>query len=87
MRLGVPKGKPRLTFKYHDGLPGFYHITFSVSDDFVLPVLAHKDPKGLSFPVGQNIGGWASSIEIDYARSLVCDGHRLSDFQFLRAAG
>jgi hypothetical protein len=72
MRLGVPKGKPTRTLVEHDSLPGFYRITFSVSDDFVLPVLAHKDPKGLSFPTGQNIEGWATSIEIDYARSLGC---------------
>jgi hypothetical protein len=70
MRLGVPKGKPQDTFEYHDGVPGFYRITFSVADDFVLPVLAHKDPKGLSFPTGKFIESYASSIEIDYARSL-----------------
>jgi hypothetical protein len=59
-----------LTFKYHDGLLGIYRVTFSVPDDLVLPVLAHKDDKGqLCFPLGQNIEGWATSIEIDHARA------------------
>ena len=70
MRLGVPVGRALNTIRYKEGHPGFYKIRFKVREDFIMPVLAVKDPKGLCFPVGGWIDGYASSLEIDYARSL-----------------
>jgi hypothetical protein len=69
MKCGVPVGQILNTIKYREDKPGFYKIIATCPHDFIMPVLALRDGVDLSFPTG-TFETYASSIEIDYARSL-----------------
>jgi hypothetical protein len=86
MRKGVPIGKPSRTLRFEPGSVGYYQINVRCRDDFILPVIAHKSPKGLSFPTGQ-FSTFATSIEIEYALSLGYDIEILDGYVFKDGLG
>jgi DNA polymerase elongation subunit (family B) len=87
MRLGVPVGKPRNTFHYREGKPGFYKVKFrSPGPDFPMPVMWHRSEGGqLCFPnnlTSLPIETYATSLEIDYALELGYDVQVIEGFWF-----
>lgn len=70
MRLGVPKGKARWTYKFHEGFPGFYRTTATVPDNAILPIVPFRSDNGqLAWRTGV-FESYLSSIEIEYCQTL-----------------
>jgi hypothetical protein len=49
-----------------------------VEDPKLKESMAHKDARGLSFPIGQNIKSYATSIEIDHVHPRGAPRHSFS---------
>lgn len=70
MRLGVPKGKARWTYRFRGDKPGFYQTIATVPDDAILPIVPYRSPKDqLAWQTG-TFESFLSAEEINYCRSI-----------------
>lgn len=72
MRFGVPAGQSQDTFLYVPDLPGIYHARVTCPNDMIMPIIAHRGDRGLSFPTG-TFETVLTSIEYEYAKTIGYD--------------
>ena len=70
MRKGVPAGKAARTYHYYNSseCPAFYECDITAPDDLIVPILAHRNDRGILEWVRGEFTGVYTNMEIDLAR-------------------